>query len=62
MVAVILVVYDLTGRAVATLEDGAQESGRHTLVFEGGHLPAGLYFCRITAGTETRTLSLVRTP
>jgi hypothetical protein len=44
--AIRAVVYDVLGRSVAVLADGAMEAGIHTLVFDGAALPAGLYVVR----------------
>lgn len=51
---VTVTVYDLRGRVIRTLEQGIQESGKHTLQFEAvdeyGHaLPAGIYLYRLQA-------------
>jgi len=40
-------VYDTLGRRVATLADGALESGEHELLLDGRRLPAGVYLCRL---------------
>jgi hypothetical protein len=42
-----LVVYDLTGRRIATLVDGASEPGAHEVRFDASHLAAGDYFYRL---------------
>ncbi len=39
-------VFDLAGRLVATLYDGAAEAGEHSLRWEPGPAPAGVYFVR----------------
>jgi hypothetical protein len=52
---VTVTVYDVLGRAVATLVDGTLEAGTHNAVFEAGTLPAGTYLYRITAGEEVTT-------
>ena len=54
-----LVVYDLRGRAVATLVDGVVPAGHHTRVWNAGDLPSGIYLARLTAGSYTRTVKLV---
>ena len=59
--SVSLVVYDVTGRAVATLASGQTYApGAHTLAWDGSNAAAGVYFARLTAGGTTRTVSLVR--
>ena len=48
-----LSVYDLRGRLVTTLVDEAVSPGSHTVSWDG-HVPSGVYFCRMTAvATET---------
>jgi len=59
---VLITVYDLLGREVATLADGLQQAGRHEVVFEAGTLPSGAYFYRMVAGpyTETRMMFVLK--
>lgn len=47
---VTLTVFDLLGREVATLVDGVQAAGTHSVTFDGTHLPSGIYFYRLQAG------------
>lgn len=57
-----LKMYDVLGREVATLVNGAKEAGRHEVLFDASRLPSGMYFCRMKAGafTETKKLTLIR--
>ncbi|HWP83407.1 MAG TPA: T9SS type A sorting domain-containing protein [Bacteroidota bacterium] len=49
-----LVVYDLLGRPVASLLNEERFPGYHSVVFDGGGLPSGVYFFKLTAtGPET---------
>ncbi len=59
---VTLTVYDLTGRAVATLVNSAQAAGAHTVSFDGSGLPASVYFYRLHTEnfTATRKLMLLK--
>jgi hypothetical protein len=65
---VILAVYDLTGRRVRTLRDGATETaGAHAVEWDGRDdggraVGSGVYVCRLTAGEErgVRRLVLVK--
>jgi len=56
--AVTLRVYDVLGRRVATLADGRKEAGRHTVRLETDNLSSGVYFGRLSAGDQTRTLKI----
>ena len=51
--------YDLTGRRVAVLHDGALPEGTHTLRFDGATLPAGTYLIRAEGETFQLTRPLV---
>jgi hypothetical protein len=47
---VLLVVYDLAGRRVATLVDGWRRAGYREVMFDASGLASGVYFVRLTAG------------
>ncbi len=57
-----LQVFDVRGRLVRTLAEGAQPAGSHTVLFDGTGLASGTYFYRLDAGGEvvTRTMTLVK--
>jgi hypothetical protein len=59
---VTLKVYDVLGKEVATLIEGAQSAGIHTVRFDGSSLRSGVYFYRIQAGSfeETKKLVLIK--
>jgi hypothetical protein len=50
-----LVAYDLLGRRVATLVDGSQTAGYHTVGWDASDLPSGVYVLRLTAGEHAFT-------
>jgi hypothetical protein len=54
-----LVVYDPLGREVATLADGWQSSGEHSVSFDGSGLASGVYLYRLTAGDRTTTRKMI---
>jgi len=60
--AVSLRVYDLAGREVATVVDGALTAGMHSRAFDGGALPSGVYYYKLIAGSyvETKKMVLLR--
>ena len=51
-----LIVYDMLGREIRRLVDGALEAGNHDVIFEAGDLPSGSYLYRI----ETRSGSYIQ--
>jgi len=57
--SVSVVVTDLLGREVARLVDGVQPAGAHTVQFDAGDLPSGIYIYRLI--TEETSLSRVMT-
>ena len=63
---VLLKVYDITGRVVATLGNGYFGAGNHSLTFDGSSLARGMYFYTIqNEGVDsvlTRTMLLVKKP
>ncbi|MCL4538756.1 MAG: T9SS type A sorting domain-containing protein [Bacteroidetes bacterium] len=64
---VTIVVYDVTGREVATLVDAKQAAGRYTVQFNGSKFATGMYFFRLvaspiepmTAGAYVKTLKMM---
>jgi trimeric autotransporter adhesin len=59
---VVLKVYDLLGRTVATLVDGQLPAGHHTARFDASGLPSGTYLYVMEAGDfrEVRRMVLVK--
>jgi hypothetical protein len=60
-----LEIFDLTGRRVSTLSQETGDAGLHALDWDGRDdggvmVPAGIYFCRMTAPGFTETRSLMR--
>ncbi len=56
---VTLQVYDVLGKEVATLVNGIQSAGLHTVRFDGSSLRSGVYFYRIQAGSFVDTKKLI---
>jgi hypothetical protein len=54
-----LAVYDLLGREVARLADGRMDAGEHVARFNAAGLSSGIYVCRLTAGSQTLTKTMV---
>jgi len=56
---VALRVYDTAGRLVQTLVNGRRDAGSHEVMFDASHLPSGIYFYRLEAGTFRAAQKLV---
>ena len=57
-----LVVYDLTGSKVQTLEDGFKQAGSYQISFNASNLSSGVYFYKLTAGdfVSTKKMTLIK--
>ncbi|MGD0037060.1 MAG: T9SS type A sorting domain-containing protein, partial [Bacteroidota bacterium] len=56
---VVLKIYDLLGKEIATLIEGTQEAGKHSTTWDARTLPSDVYFYRLTAGSYTMTRKLL---
>lgn len=59
---VILKVYDVLGRDVATLVDVELDPGEHSFIYDSKDLPRGMYFYRLQAGqcVQQKTMVLIK--
>jgi hypothetical protein len=56
---VTLKIYDILGREVQTLVNGAADVGRHQVILDGSNLSTGVYFYLLHAGDFKETRKLV---
>ncbi|MBU1707816.1 T9SS type A sorting domain-containing protein [bacterium] len=54
-----LKIFDVLGREVQVLVDGAQNAGNHVATFDGSGLATGLYFYRLQTGKFSETKKMV---
>jgi len=54
-----LSVYNVYGQEITTLVNKKQTAGIYNVAFSADMLPAGYYFCRLTAGAHSETTRLV---
>ncbi len=54
-----LTVYDVLGREVATLVNEVQSPGNYSVKFNAGNLPGGVYFCRLSAGSFSKSIKMI---
>ncbi|MBL0061654.1 MAG: T9SS type A sorting domain-containing protein [bacterium] len=56
---VLLQVFDVNGREVATLVNGTMNAGTHSVTFDAANLSSGIYFTRMNAGSFSASQKLV---
>ncbi len=56
---VTLKIYDVLGRVIATLVNGQEPAGSHSVTMNGSGLPSGVYFYHMQAGTYSATKKLL---
>lgn len=56
---VLLQVFDVLGREVATLVNEVKEPGRYSVQWDGGNAASGMYYYRLDAGTFTATKKML---
>jgi Secretion system C-terminal sorting domain len=56
---VVLKVYDILGREVATLVNEREQAGTHGVKFDGANLPSGVYFYRLATQGFVRTMKMI---
>ena len=54
-----IAIYNAAGQRVATLVDAHQEPGAYTIPWEAGHLPNGVYICRMETDNSTHSRKLL---
>ena len=57
---VVVAVYDVSGRRLATLTSSRQAAGRHEVTWNTSGVPSGVYFVRLRAGAVTLTKTVVK--
>lgn len=54
-----LAVFNVTGERIATLLNGQEDAGIHTVQFDAANLASGIYFYRIIAGKYQKTMRML---
>jgi photosystem II stability/assembly factor-like uncharacterized protein len=59
---VLLKIYDILGKEIATLVNGKQNPGTYEVTFDGSALASGIYFYKLTAGDlfEVKKMTLIK--
>jgi hypothetical protein len=55
-------IFDMLGREIRTLVDGALPAGSHDVVFDAQRLPAGTYYYRMQSGSfqQVKAMQIVK--
>ncbi|MBC8319108.1 MAG: T9SS type A sorting domain-containing protein [Bacteroidetes bacterium] len=53
-----ITIYDIFGNSIEIIVDDVQEAGTHNIVYNANVLARGLYFCRLTAESQTETIKI----
>ena len=53
-----LTIYDISGRIVAELFAGRMNEGYHNVIWDASEFTTGIYFCRMDAGSYSKTIKL----
>ncbi|MCF8236501.1 MAG: T9SS type A sorting domain-containing protein [Bacteroidales bacterium] len=56
---VMIDIYDMSGRKVATLVDGHRAKDHHMFTWDVSGMPNGLYFCRLTSRNQASTVKMI---
>jgi hypothetical protein len=54
-----LTIYDITGAKVKTIKRPVLQAGRHSVVWDAKDTASGVYFARLEAGGESRSIKMV---
>jgi hypothetical protein len=52
-------IYNIVGQRVATLFEGAQQAGGHSISWDASGFPSGVYFARLEAGDYSKSQKMV---
>jgi hypothetical protein len=52
-------IYNILGEEITTLITGSYSAGTHTVQWDAGDLPSGMYLCRVMADNEQRVIKLL---
>jgi hypothetical protein len=52
-------IYNILGEEIATIISDYRSAGTHTIQWDAGDLPSGLYLCKLQAGNKQRVIKLL---
>lgn len=54
-----LTIFDISGKRITSITQGAQTAGRHLTVWNADGMSSGIYFVLLEAGNKSRTIKLI---
>ena len=57
--SVTISIYNLLGQRVATICEGIQQAGQHSITWDASDFPSGVYFARLEAGEYSKSIKMV---
>ncbi len=54
-----ITIFDLFGKEIKTIVHDKKQAGVHNVTFAAENLPKGVYYCRLTTESDTKTISLM---
>lgn len=57
--SVTISIYNLLGQRVATIFEGDQQAGQHTITWDATDFPSGIYFARLEVGEYSKSIKMV---
>ncbi|MEE9553912.1 MAG: T9SS type A sorting domain-containing protein [candidate division Zixibacteria bacterium] len=54
-----LAIYNLLGQCVATVYEGVQDGGEHSITWDASDFPSGVYFARLESGESSENVKMV---
>lgn len=56
-----IVMICMDGRVAGHVYEGLMEAGKHDVIYDGSHLPPGIYLCRMISGNSEDVVKIVKT-
>jgi hypothetical protein len=54
-----LCVYNIQGQQIATIHEGVQSAGTHTITWDASEYPSGLYFARLQTPNDAKSIKML---
>lgn len=55
-----IVIIRMDGRVAGQVYEGFMEAGKHEVIYDGSHLPPGMYLCRMISGNSSEVVKFIK--